>query len=94
MALLLIVVGAGIGSLLLNFPEGLIVGAVLVGIVVVKLFVVELSAVGTLQRIVSFISCRAPVAARRLHGSAAAARWLRCFARVEIYPIPSGQQLQ
>jgi len=31
------------------------VGAVLVGVVVVKLFLVELSAVGTLQRIVSFV---------------------------------------
>ena len=32
-----------------------ILGAILVGVVVVKLFLVELSAVGTLQRIVSFI---------------------------------------
>ena len=32
-----------------------VIGATLVGIVVVKLFLVELSAVGTLQRIVSFI---------------------------------------
>ena len=32
-----------------------IAGAVLVGVVVIKLFLIELSAVGTLQRIVSFV---------------------------------------